>query len=146
MERFYKTTKCNWCGKVTCCFMTLFESEQTKYMCDHCKGFINHQQKVATNIDNAVDLWDETAPNFSTTLAEDISKQFKTTQRPDEVLLKQSKDKVIRLISYPKENKWAVIKGLETVPTPFDRRWDYDHLAPAVRRFSSEVKKHGGEV
>ena len=138
--RFYKTGKCHWCKRAGIkVFLTTFESETSKFMCDRCKEMITHQRKVRDNIDNGVDLWDETNIKYF----EDVllySKREDNEHQPyrkqDRFIIEQTRDKNVTLYGYRKLPKFVVEFYNETsLQIDKLRVWEYFYLGPAKRRF-----------
>ena len=134
MNRFYKLGKCNWCNNVKEVFLTTFESETNKLMCTRCRDFINHQRLMRDGIEDAVDLWDETAPGINLSKSTNINLPKDTKF----VIRKSSIGNVI-LYGYKNEDRFVVdVFNPRSLNLNKHRLWEYTHLGPAVRRFNIE--------
>ena len=142
MLRFYRTGTCDWCHRHHLkVFLTTYESEHNKLMCERCKDIIEHKVLVSDCIEYAVDLWDETAPSHLHKTSE-VDERFNTSKRPNKFEIKRSPKGKVRLYGFKDQTKFVVEAEYErTLQLEKTRVWEYDHLAPASRRFSSEVSK-----
>ena len=144
MNRFYKIGKCDWCRRLQQrVFLTTFESETSKLMCDRCKDFIEHQRLIRDGISYAVDLWDETTVNTSQT--SEVDTRFNTSMKSDEFLIKQSSNGKVKLFGYHSEQKFVVRSENEfSLDIEKVRKWEYTKLSPASHRFNLESARIGG--